>query len=305
VLEDKLVSAVEWWKKDGKWICSLICYDEAFTQIWLETGDPFSFKVQEGRYCVGYTTLSTRASKNQPAFEPWKAIEPCSFETKIKKGYKCSLCIQADLVHPCLICNGTECTAEPRFKKICEKSTAYVYIASFGLKKVKIGVAHFTRIPQRWIEQGANLAKRIIVGNGIEARRFEHAIHNSLNVLSGLKTAKKVDTLWKKPNTKEIDELSKTEEEIKKRFPEYPYYQDPFHDLSEIYNLPPLDRRPLELKLKKNLQISGKILGVKGALLLLDIGALPYYLNLKHLIGKKIRLEEANVMIMQTALDKF
>jgi len=170
---------------------------------------------------------------------------------------------------------------------------------------VKVGVAHDSRIPQRWIEQGANLAKRIVVGNGIEVRRFENAIHKSLNVLSGLKTDQKIDTLWKRQKGKEVDALVKAEEEIKKRFPEFPFYHEPIHDLSEIYNLPMLDRRPIELAARKDIQVSGKVLGAKGFLILLSIGDLPYFLNLKHLVGRKIHIKEASTMTMQTALDRF
>jgi hypothetical protein len=304
-MDDKLVSAVECWKKEGKWLCSLICYDGFFSQIWLEPAMDPSFKTQPGRYCVGYTTVSSRVSNTQVALEPWKAMVPCPSKAKIKKGNKCSLCYQADLVHPCLICDGTKCAAEPSLQRICEKATAYVYIASFGLNQAKVGVAQHTRIPQRWIEQGANLAKRVIAGNGIEVRRFEKAIHNDLNVLSGLKTSKKIDTLWKRPSTEEVHALARTEEEITRRFPEFPFYHDHLHDLSEIYSLPLLDRRPIELKVKENLQISGKILGAKGSLLLLDIGNLPHFVNLKYLLGRKIELKKANVMAMQTALDRF
>jgi hypothetical protein len=304
-MNGKLVSAVEWWKKEGKWLCSLICYDGFFSQMWLKPATDFSFKIQPGRYCVGYTTVSSRASNKQVALEPWKVMVPCPSKAKIKKGNKCVPCYRADLVHPCLICDGTKCAAEHSLRRICEKATAYVYLASFGLNQAKVGVAHETRIPQRWIEQGANLAKSIIVGNGMEVRRFEKALHNVLNVFSGLRTSKKVDTLWKRPNTEEVQALARTEEEITRRFPEFPFYHDQLHDLSAIYSLPLLDRRPIELKIKKNLQISGKILGVKGSLLLLDVGNLPHFVNLKHLLGRKIELKEANVMTMQTALDRF
>jgi len=304
-MNGKLVSAVEWWKKEGKWLCSLICYDGIFSQMWLKPATDLSFKIQPGRYCVGYTTVSSRASNKQVALEPWKAMVPCPLKAKIKKGNKCLPCYRADLVHPCLICDGTKCAAGHSLQRICEKATAYVYLASFGLNQAKVGVAHETRIPQRWIEQGANLARSIIVGNGMEVRRFEKALHNALTVFSGLRTSKKVDTLWKRPNTEEVQALAKTEEEITRRFPEFPFYHDQLHDLSAIYSLPLLDRRPIELKIKKNLQISGKILGAKGSLLLLDVGNLPHFVNLKHLLGRKIELKEANVMAMQTALDRF
>ncbi len=158
-MEGKLVSAVEWWKKDGRWTCSLICYDGVFSQIWLEPNVNLSFNIQPGQYCVGYTTLPSRTSRTQAALEPWKAIEPCPSEAKIRRGHRCSSCYRADLVQPCLICDGTECLAEPSLRHFCQNGTGYVYLASFALDQVKVGVAHSTRIPQRWIEQGANLAK--------------------------------------------------------------------------------------------------------------------------------------------------
>lgn len=64
----KLVSAVEWWKNDGKWTCSLICYEGYYSQIWLKSGTDLSFDIQPGRYCVGYTTVSSRTSKNPSSF---------------------------------------------------------------------------------------------------------------------------------------------------------------------------------------------------------------------------------------------
>jgi len=305
-MEGKLVSAVEWWKKDGRWTCSLICYDGVFSQIWLEPNVNLSFNIQPGQYCVGYTTLPSRTSRAQAALEPWKAIEPCPSEAKIRRGYRCSSCYRADLVQPCLICDGTECLAEPSLRHFCQNGTGYVYLASFALNQLKVGVAHSTRIPQRWIEQGANLAKRILVGNGMEVRSFEKAIHNALRVLLGLRVAKKVDTLWKKGNMEaEANALAKVEEEIMKRFPKFPFYQEALHNLSGIYNLPILDRRPIELKVKENLRISGQIVGVKGSLLLLKIGDLPYFLDLSQLMGRKVELKEANSMIVQTALDRF
>lgn len=306
-MQGSLVSTIEWRKKDGKWTCSLVCYDGGFSRIWLESGINLSFKIQPGRYCVGYTIVSSHMPKTAIALEPWKddltkGYFLCPSKAKLKKGCKCSSCYQVEL--SCLICDGTKCSAEPSLQRHCQKATAYVYISSFGLRRVKVGAAH--HIPRRWIEQGANLAKRIIVGNGMEVRRFEKAIHNSLNVLSGLKATDKIDTLWKRQNIEaEVRALFEAEQEIKKQFTGFPYYHDSIYNLSDFYNLPPLDRRPLELEIRKNMGISGRILGAKGSLLLLSIGDLPYFLNLNRLVGRKIELKKAKSMIMQTALDKF
>jgi hypothetical protein len=206
---------------------------------------------------------------------------------------------------PCLACEGAQCSAHPEIRHLCEHGTAYVYLASFGKYHVKAGVAHETRIPKRWIEQGANIAKRIIVGNGREVRQYEKTIHDNLNVLPGLRTDKKVNTLWKKTAKKDFYTLLETEKEIKTRFSGYPFYSEPIQDLSKIYDLPSLDRKPLEWRIKRNRQLSGTILGVKGVLLLLSLGNLPHFLNLSLLIGRKIKFNEAMKMKLQTALDRF
>lgn len=188
----------------------------------------------------------------------------------------------------------------------CQMATAYVYIASFGSDQVKVGAAHNTRIPLRWIEQGANMAKRVVVGNGMEVRRFEKAIHEAVDVLPNLRTDRKVDTLWKTGHIEAEDNaIAKTEKEIRARFPDFPFFQEPTYDLTETYNLPILDRRPVEVKVKNNLRVSGRVLGVKGSLLLLALGDVPHFLNLDVLIGRKIEMKESDVTNMQTALDRF
>ena len=304
-MQSGLVSAVEWWKKNRRWVCRLICYDGAFSQMWLDAGSELSFKVNPGRYCVGYATTSSRTSTSQIALEPWKAFESCPGKASITKGYKCSSCSLAETVHPCLICDGVKCLAEPGRQRICKDATAYVYLASFGPTFVKVGVAHQSRIPHRWIEQGANFAKRIMMGNGMDVRRFESTIHKSLNVLSGLRTSMKVDTMWKAQTKKEAFALANMEEQIRQRFPDFPVYHENLRDLSPIYALPSLDRQPLEVKIKKNQQITGTVMGAKGALLLLRVNDLPHFLNLKHLIGRKITVNTTEGVASQRVLDEF
>ena len=274
-----LVTSVEWWKHRGKWTNSLVFYDGVFGQIRLEVGLALSFEIQPGVFCVGYSALSVPPSTFPLTSAPRKARLPCPSKAELKSGFKCSSCYRADSVRACLICDGTNCLADPSLQQTCREATTYVYLATFGADKVKVGVAHKTRIPQRWIEQGANLAKRIIVGNGFEARGYEKSIHDSMNVLSGLRTSQKVDTLWKRQETKELNAFVRAEDEIRTHFPSLPFYHDDLHDLSVVYHLPSLDRRPIELKIKKNLQISGTVLGAKGSLLLLSVRGISCFLN--------------------------
>jgi hypothetical protein len=301
-----LVSRVKWLKNKNKWLCSLILYNKTFTKIWLESGKTLTFNIQPKKYCVGYTKLESNISK-RGVLKKWRIIKPCPSKSEVKKRHQCSFCYSADIINPCLMCDGTECLTNSIYsKKKCQKSTAYVYIASFGSNRLKIGAAHKSRIPSRWIEQGANYAKRIIIGNGMEIRRFEKSIQDSLDVLSGLRTKKKIDTLWKHSMiTDESDAILKTEKDVIKRFPIFPFFKDEIHNLNSIYDLPNLDRRPLELKIKDNTQVSGKILGVKGSLMLLDIASTSHFLNLNNIIGREIDFVKSNALIVQSSLDKY
>jgi len=304
-MDSQLVSAVEWWKGDGCWTCSLISSNDGYHQTWLKAGSPLSFEVQRGRYCVGYTTAASKNVKRAIRIETWKAFTPCPFGAQIRTGIKCPSCYETDTVKACLICDGSECLADPVRQEHCHHATAFAYLATFDPHKVKVGVAHGSRLPQRWIEQGANLAKRIVVGNGIQVRKIETLIHQSLDVLTGLRADEKVDTLWQHQPEQEAHALRRVEATIRDRFPDLPFYEDPLHDLNDVYRLPELHRRPITLKVRRNLRIAGTILGVKGPLLLMSLDDAPYVLNLKRLIGRKLVFKEIDAMNLQTALDRY
>ena len=71
------------------------------------------------------------------------------------------------------------------------------------------------------------------------------------------------------------------------------------------YRLPEFDRRPLKLRVREGLQASGVVLGVKGPILFLEMGSLPYSLNLNKLLGRRIETEEVVPIKSQTGLDHF
>jgi hypothetical protein len=144
-----------------------------------------------------------------------------------------------------------------------------------------------------------------MIGNGMELRQFETAIQTSLNVLSRLRTRMKIDTLWKTQTHHETIALAKVEATIMERFPEFSSYRESLHDLSQIYDLPDLERRQIELPVKDDRQITGEILGVKGSLLLLSVNDLPHFLNLTQLLGRKITFNDANDIVSQRILDEF
>lgn len=305
-MDEKLVSAVEWSRNKRKWVCSLIVYERNFSRIPLVSESILSFKVLSGRYCIGYTSVSLNKVLKAKS-EKWRNRNPCPSKIKIENASKCFSCNQKDMIHPCLICDGRRCLATSMsIKESCKKSEAYVYIASFGMKKAKVGVAHKSRIPIRWIEQGANSAKRIIKGNGFEVRRIERQIHEGIDVFSGLRTKTKLEISWKSiKHSFETALISETERKIRNKFPSAVYCKDTHHNLLSIYSIPVFDRKPIIIRVKNKTSVSGSIQGVKGNILFIKMNNLPYILNLKSLVGRKIRLTNIDNPVLQTALDRF
>ncbi|HIH89625.1 TPA: hypothetical protein HA344_10535 [Candidatus Bathyarchaeota archaeon] len=58
--------------------------------------------------------------------------------------------------------------------------------------------------------------------------------------------------------------------------------------LAEAYGLPQTRVRPIEVKIRDNAAISGRILGAKGPILYLENTGIIYSVNLHALTGRKI-----------------
>ena len=301
----KLVSAVEWGDNQGVWSCNLLCFDEGFSQIKLETGSNLSFKVLKGRFCVGFTKLSAKTGERGSS-DTWKELIPCPYGAEIKRGIRCRRCAISDVTRACLLCNGKMCSADPAIRRVCENGVACVYLASFGAGRIKAGVSQGSRIPKRWIEQGADVAKRVLVGNGREVRRFERRIQGELGALRQVRTDLKINVIVSDSDLeKSIRLLNKLEGEVHEKFPEAHHFHEEPQILSPYYPIHQLDRRPLELKIREGLEVSGQVLGAKGPILLLKAIDLPLAINLNRLTGRKIDVEDVSLTKAQAGLDRF
>lgn len=287
------------------WSCCLLCFDGGFSRIMLEPGFHLSFKVSKGRYCVGYTTLSSRADEGGSR-DYWKEFNPCPHGAEVKRGIRCRTCSTRDVTRACLMCDGRECHADPAIRRICEGSVAYVYLASFGEGMIKAGVSQGSRIPKRWIEQGADVAKRVLVGNGREVRRFESRTQNELDVLRRVKAEEKIDVLRSERDLEEsIRLLNIYEGKVHEHFPEAQHFHEEPRITYPYYRLNQLDKRPLELKIRGGGEVSGRVLGVKGPILLLEAMGLPRAINLRRLVGRRIDTDGVSRVKAQSDLDRF
>jgi hypothetical protein len=296
-----LITRIEWHHDGARWKCVLQGSGDTRYQLELNPQQRIKWQIHPNRACIGSVTYR-KSSSTQPIAGIWK---PCPDNASVMQGKRCFRCAQATELHPCIICNGSICRADPQRQQTCATQKSYVYLASFGPKLWKVGVAHHSRIPKRWIEQGANVATRLLKTNGREARRYETLIHDTFDVRLQIPTQHKFDTLWKPMTPQEPAAISTLVDEVRSQAPTLPFYQDTIHDLTASYGLPLFAHRPLIITIAPHNLVKGMILGVKGSLLVLQVQGIAHILNLRQLIGRSIIISESGPTVVQRVLDEF
>ncbi len=300
----KLVSAVDRWEEGEGWSSSLVCFDGEYSKLRLDQGSNLVFRVLEGRFCVGYTGITVTGKGN--VTDSRRNRRPCPLDAGIKRGVRCESCQLSHAMTPCLRCDGTDCRALPEMRKACLKSTAYVYLASFGGGRVKAGISRGKRVMRRWIEQGADVAMRVLVGDGKEVRRFERRIQEELGALNHVRSVQKMDPVRKSTDIRTaVERLDKFRRGVHDTFSEESHFLEEPQVLLPIYGLPEFDRRPVGLRVKEGLQVSGTVMGVKGPILFLEMGGLPRSLSLNRLLGHRIETDGVEKVRTQSGLERF
>jgi len=298
-MSPRVVSAFEWRDVDGHYTCNLLLHDHGYTSLHLTPGTELNFSIQPGRRCIGYHQLTGQTSPNE-----WKRLTPCPTSSRATEGPRCPSCAARDAAAPCLRCSGETCTAPNPIREACENQQAYVYLAAFG-GVVKVGVTQGGRFVTRWVEQGADVALRVLTGNGSEVRRLERAIHTRLGISESVHAGAKVSALGKEDRTKlALRLLGETRDKIHAvASPDQRFHEDPWILLSH-YNVPALKQRPIPLRVEDNVNVVGEVVGVKGPILLLRNGGLYFALSLNALLGRSIEFT-VDKFRSQTGLEAF
>jgi hypothetical protein len=183
-------------------------------------------------------------------------------------------------------------------------SKAFVYLAVFGAR-LKVGVTREDRFVTRWVEQGADAALRVLIGNGSEVRRLEHMISTQLGVAESVRGEAKTTVPGGVDKTKQaLALLEATRDKVHplasedQRITENPWI------LASHYNIPPMNQRPIRLKVDDNLTVAGEVVGVKGPSLLLRSSGAFYVLGLSALLGRIVEFTSGGAM-SQSGLEPF
>jgi len=266
----------------------------------LEIGKTISFIIGKGRFCVGYSHVT----KDYFTMDSWKKRLPCPTSSLADFGNQCRACAAKDASSHCARCSGDSCSAHQSIREACERGESFVYLAVFG-DRIKAGVSQGQRVEKRWIEQGADAARRVLKGNGREIRIYEKKIQDELGALKRVKADEKTsftDSVSLERGLKKIEEFT---EKIHKMLPPTARIDDTTKLLLPRYGLPKMKVRPIDVKIRDNVKVVGKILGTKGPILYLDNIGIIYSINIHALTGRKIVDDFDGSSSLQSGLSKY
>ena len=252
-------------------------------KVVLERNKKISFRIGKGRFCVGYS----RVTRDYSMMDSWKERVPCPTSSLADSGNQCRACATNDASGPCARCTGESCSAHQSVREACERSEAFVYLAVFG-DRIKAGVSQGRRVEKRWIEQGADAARRVLAGSGREMRVYEKRIQDELGALKRVKADEK--TAFTDPRELEwgLKSLEEFTDKIRQILPFAARIDEATTLLSPVYELPQTKVRPINVKIRDNVAIAGKILGAKGPILYLENMGIIYSVNIHALTGRRI-----------------
>jgi hypothetical protein len=190
------------------------------------------------------------------------------------------VCHHCKASNACTMCKGI-CLKD---EKTCTEEHV-VYLAMFRPDVLKVGVSKSSRFERRLIEQGADVGALISsCPDGEIARKTEHALQKKHNLQNNVRLSKKI----KLEAELNLSVWEKAKEKLNAHSEVWLNYFD-----GDLW------MRPLPL----NGAIRGKVVGLKGRLLIVDDKNTLYLCDLNNLLGAKIF--PAGILNRQTSLAHF
>jgi hypothetical protein len=224
----------------------------------LKRNKKIEVKKDFGKYCTGYFSNGE--------------FHSCPDNAEIKTGWKCRTCMSKDGYLKCARCTGSYCNASLEIRKNCFEKTHFLYITLIG-NKIKVGVTRAGRYLKRWIEQGSDYSCLISSGTGLEVRRKEHIL--SQEITDKVRTTEKIK-LFMKDN-----------KEILQKFLKDKKLEVPIINVRKYYE--GIDSIPKKPCVYDGL-LNGRIVCVKGKIIVFEKEKEYYYYNINDLISHKVEL---------------
>jgi hypothetical protein len=210
------------------------------------------------------------------------------------------------------ICLGNECKpSTPEAKARCNPPETAVYITKVG-GEIKVGVSLNSK--RRWLEQGSDYAIELALLPGLEARAVEQKIAQTLEIKKQVSTKNKLQYLQSselnefdsqlievsselQSIAKEVKDLRSVEGEIFENFE--------IVDLTKYQGIIENDKHYQEFDYNHGNIFGGRIVALKGFLVIVENNGYYYVLNTKKLISHVFEFSEPIDMKGQKSLNEF
>ncbi len=214
-----------------------------------------------GKHCIGFDK------------------KPCPIYSEISNGYQCNRCRYADKFALCMPCNGTSCINTKR-RGDCETEDYFIYLAAFG-PILKVGISYKHRFRERLVEQGSDIGVLIAsIRDGMLVRKIEQDVAKNLNITDRLRGEQKHKVMFGSANDSSIV-IKKALNSLNGTMNMHPI----IYDMRSYYRLDRIHSTPHLLNLKEGSKINGRVLAIKGNLIVLSTGEC---FNAHSIIGRDI-----------------
>lgn len=241
-------------------------------------GRVLSFTRSVERHCVGRHDLETGRSV------------PCPDRVALRAAAheQCMSCFTATGFNPAFY-NAARVSEQQRRRNL---EPHVVYVVSFGVGSLKVGMAYAPRRLSRLLEQGARLGAVVAcLPDADQARELEAAIARGFDVAEFVRAPRKRQLLGAPLDVAAArDELARTLARIAERHPQA--RPEPIQELDPYYfGSARLPSTLTDLSETEPHAISGRCLGMIGDVLVTAQGDRHFMLSIGESVGCRVRLE--------------
>jgi hypothetical protein len=242
------------------------------------------FTPLEGRWCTGWRDFEAERRRK------------CPDDRRITRGQQCDRCRIEEGFYLCLTCDGTRCPAlPPAIERYCLQ-THRLYLADFGIGRVKVGTASGEDDDSRVIGQGPLAAAYVARGPGPRIKRLERAASRA-GLTEQMTRRRKGTTAFTRETTvgtSAVDDATRRVTDASAMLRER-LTGDDAQALHEPHFVPLPPRHAYDrdvpasvIPIAPGSTIRGVVRHVRGGFALLDVLGVPAILDLGELRGRKL-----------------
>lgn len=251
----------------------------------------FNYNLSKQKYCIGYYDQDgwkkcINTYSNGIGFKLWRPYDSQCFNCEKAQGFKSAFFFGED--------------PNEQTRKYLEQKH-YIYLAYFYPNTIKVGTAASSREGVRLVEQDALVYAYIAETDGFNVQKLERAISKEMHITETVRSNQKFKNLGNKPNTKNAQELLKSNIDSVIHHFRNSEYKDWFYSKEKIEICNIIDDKdiyypnqtvtlltPDYFKGKESVPLVGKYLGLRGRYILFENNTEIFAIDTRFLTGRTI-----------------